>query len=102
MSAVAQSCPTLCDPMDCVTYQAPLSMGFSSQVYWRGLPFPSPRDLPIPEIELRSPALQADALSSEPPSRPYDILLPSNIEDIIFALPKQNIFLLNLQIAVCL
>ena len=42
-------------------------MGFSRQQYWSGLPFPSPGDLPDPEIEPRSPALQADALLSEPP-----------------------------------
>ena len=40
-----QSGPTLCDPMDC-THQAPLSMGFSRQEYWSGLPFPSPGNLP--------------------------------------------------------
>ena len=50
-----------------VAYQAPLSMGFSRQEYWSGLPFPSPGDLPDPEIKPRSPALQADALISEPP-----------------------------------
>ena len=49
-----------------VAHQAPLSMGFSRQEYWRGLPFPSPGDLPNPEIEPRPPALQADALTSEP------------------------------------
>ena len=38
-------------------YQAPLSMGFSRQEYWSGLPFPSPEDLPDPGIEPRSPAL---------------------------------------------
>ena len=53
-----------------VARQAPLSMGFSRQAYWSGLPFPSPEDLPNPEIESRSPALQADALSSEPPGKP--------------------------------
>ena len=42
---VAQSCPTLCDPMDCVAHQAPLSMEFSRQEYWSGLPFPSPGHL---------------------------------------------------------
>ena len=47
--------------------QAPLSMGFSRQQYWSGLPFPSPGDLPNPGIKPKSPALQADALSSEPP-----------------------------------
>ena len=50
-----------------VAYQGPPSMGFSRQEYWSGLPFPSPGDLPNPGIEPRSPALQADALPSEPP-----------------------------------
>ena len=49
-----------------VAYQAPLSMEFSSQDYWSGLPFPSPGDLPNPGIEPRSPALQTGALPSEP------------------------------------
>ena len=44
-----------------VAYQAPLSMGFSRQECWSGLPFPSPGDLPDPGIEPGSPALQADA-----------------------------------------
>ena len=47
--------------------QAPLSMGFSRQEYWSGLPFPPPGDLPNPEIEPRCPTLQADSLLSEPP-----------------------------------
>ena len=50
-----------------VAHQAPLSMGFSRQEYWSGLPFPSPGDLPNPGIKSRSPALQADTLTSEPP-----------------------------------
>ena len=45
-------------------------MGFSKQEYWSGLPFPSPGDLPNPGIEPTSPALQADALTSEPPGKP--------------------------------
>ena len=53
-----------------VACQAPLSMGFSRQEYWSRLPFPSPGDLPNPGIEPGSPALQADALSSEPPGKP--------------------------------
>ena len=53
-----------------VAHQAPLSMGFSRQEYWSGLPFPSPGDLPHPGIEPRSPTLQADALTSEPPGKP--------------------------------
>ena len=64
-----QSCLTLCDPMDCVAHQAPLSMGFSRQEYWSGLPFPSPGDLPNPGIEPRSSALQADSLVSEAPGK---------------------------------
>ena len=50
-----------------VAHQAPQSMRFSRQEYWSGLPFPSPGDLSNPGIEPRSPALQADALTSELP-----------------------------------
>ncbi|XP_070650603.1 centlein isoform X4 [Bos indicus] len=46
ISEVAQSCPTLCNPMDSSLHQAPPSMGFSRQEYWSGLPFPSPGNLP--------------------------------------------------------
>ena len=49
-----------------VAHQAPLSMGFSRQEYWSGLPFPFPGDLPNPGIEPRSPALQAYTSTSEP------------------------------------
>ena len=52
-----------------VAYQASLSMGFSRQEYWSGLPFPSPEDLPDPGIEPGSPALEADALTSELPGK---------------------------------
>ena len=52
-----------------LAYQAPLSMGFSRQGYWSGLPFPSPGDLPNSGIEPRSPTLQAEALPSEPPRK---------------------------------
>ena len=52
-----------------VTYEASLSMGFSRQECWSGLPFPSPGDLPNPRIEPRSPALETDALTSEPPGK---------------------------------
>ena len=52
------------------TYQVPLSMAFSRQENWSGQPFPSPGNLPSPGIELRSPALQADPLLSEPPGKP--------------------------------
>ena len=62
----AQSCPTLCNPLDCVDCQTPLSMRFPRQEYWSGLPFPSPGDFPNPGIKPVSPALQADSLPSEP------------------------------------
>ena len=52
-----------------VAYQASLSMGFSRQEYWSGLPFPSPGDLPNPGTEPGSPSLEADALTSEPPGK---------------------------------
>ena len=54
-----------------VAHQAPLSMGFSGQEYWSGLPFPSPGDLPDPGIEPRTPALQADTLPSKPAGNPH-------------------------------
>ena len=69
-SEVTQSCPTLCNAVDCSSPQAPLSMGFSRQEYWSGLPFPSPGDLSNPGIEPRSPALQAGSLTSERPGKP--------------------------------
>ena len=52
---VAKLCLTLCDALDCVANQAPLSMGFSRQEYWSGVPFPSPGDLPDPGIKPSSP-----------------------------------------------
>ena len=59
-------------------------MEFSRQEYRSGLPFPSPRDLPNPGIEPGSPTFQADALTSEPPGKPFtkqeknSTLLPRN------------------------
>ena len=53
-----------------IAHQAPLSMEFSRQEYWGRLPFPSPGDLPDPELKPRSPALQADSVLSEPPGMP--------------------------------
>ena len=55
-----------------VAHQAPPSMEFSRQEYWNRLPFPSAGDLPDPGTEPRSPALQADALTSEPPGKPKE------------------------------
>ena len=53
-----------------VAYQAALSMEFSRQNYWSGLPFPSPGDVTNPGIKPRSLTLQADTLPSEPPAKP--------------------------------
>ena len=61
---VIQVCSTLETPW-AVACQAPLSMEFSKQEYWSGLPFPSPGDLPNPEIEPGFPALQVDFLPTE-------------------------------------
>ena len=59
--------------------QAPLSMEFSRQEYWSGLPFPSPGDLPDPGIKAGSPTMQADSLPSEPPGKPPQNENSSNI-----------------------
>ena len=64
---VANSRPTLCNPMDYIQ-----SMEFSRPEYWSGEPFPSQGDLPNPGIEPRSPALQADSLPSEPQGKPQN------------------------------
>ena len=68
---ITQLCPTLCDPMT-ATHQAPLSLGFSRQEYWSGLPCPPPGDLPNPGIEPRSLTLQADSVLSQPPGKPMN------------------------------
>ena len=66
---MAQLCPTLATRRT-EACQAPLSMGFPRQEYWGGLPFPSPGNLPDPEIEPTSPSLQAVSLPTEPPGKP--------------------------------
>ena len=71
-----QSCPTLCDPMDCFL---PASVHGDSpgQEYRSGWPCPPPGDLPNPGIEARSPALQADSLLSEPRRKPMSTTVGS-------------------------
>ena len=66
---VTQWCPTLETPWT-VARKVPLSMGFSRQEYWSGLPFPCPGDLPDPGIEPMSPALQTDSLPTELGGKP--------------------------------
>ena len=75
---VAQSFPTLCNPMDCSSPRLLCPWGFSRQEYWRGLPCPPPGDRPNPGIEPRSPTLLADSLPSEPPGSPGKIWGPDN------------------------
>ena len=67
---VAKSCPTLVI-QETVAHQAPLSMGFSRQEHWSGLPFPPLGDLPNPGNQTPSTALQADPLPTELPEKPY-------------------------------
>ena len=70
---VTQLCLTLCNPMYCsLPGSSPLSMGFSRQEYWSGLPCPPPGDLPNPRMEPRSHTLQADSSPSEPPGKPMN------------------------------
>ena len=78
---LAQSCPTL-RPQG--SWQAPLSMGFSRQENWSGLPFPSPGYLPDPGTKPESLTLQADSLPSEPPGKPLGPLTTSLIQDLHF------------------
>ena len=63
-------------------HQAPLSMEFSRQEYWSGLPSPSPGDLPNPGLEPGSLALQADSSPSEPPSKIYLKTLSNSIPNV--------------------
>ena len=58
-----------------VVYQVSLSMGFSRQEYWSGLPFPSPGDLPDPGIEPKSPALAGGFFTIEPPGKLVKIII---------------------------
>ena len=64
-----------------------MSMGFSRQKYWSGLPFPPPEDLPDPGIKPMSPvfpALQADSLPAEPPGKPQLQIIPDSISGAVF------------------
>ena len=69
MVLVAQSCPTLCDPIDC-GLQGSYVDGILQQKYWSELPFPSPGNLPDPGIKPAFPALAGEFLTTEPPESP--------------------------------
>ena len=77
-----------------VAYQASPSMGFSRQEYWSGLPFPSPGDLLNPRIKPGSPALEADALNSEPPRKLQEC---SNYRTIVLISHASKVMLKILQ-----
>jgi len=64
------SCVQLFATQWTVAHQALLSMGFPRQEYWSGLPFPSPGDLPDPEIKPGSQALSGGFFITEPPGKP--------------------------------
>ena len=81
----AQSCPTLCDPMDS-SLPGSAVHGIFGQEYWSGLPFPCPGDLPNPGIEPRSPALQTDTLPSEAPGKPYTAKETKNKQKAIYGM----------------
>ena len=68
MCVSTQSCPTLCDPVDC--RHAPLSMGSPRQEYWNGLIFPPPGELPDSGIEPVCSALTGRFFTTEPPGKP--------------------------------
>ena len=82
-----QSCSTLYDPWT-VSHQAPLSMEFSRQEYWSGLPCPPPGYLPDPGIKptsLVAPALQADSLPWNQPGKPRIKTTRRNINNLRYA-----------------
>ena len=68
---ITKSCLTLATPLT-IAHQVPLPMGFPRQEYWSGLPFPSPGDIPDPEIEPKSPALACKFFTTEPPGKPIN------------------------------
>ena len=63
-----------------ITHQAPLSMGFSRQEYWSGLPFSSSGDLPNPGIEPQFPALAGRFFTTEPLGKPIALLVVEKIK----------------------
>ena len=67
---VTQSCLTLCNPKD-RSLPGSSVQGFPRQEYQRGLPFPSPRDLPDPGTEPTSPTLACRFFTTEPPGKPF-------------------------------
>ena len=87
---VAQSCPTLCDPMDYTIH------GILQARILKGQPFPSPEDLPNPGTEPRSPALQVDSLTAEPQGKSKNTGMGSlSLFQRIFSIQESNHGLLH-------
>ena len=85
----AQSCLTLCHPMDC-SPPAPLPMEFSRQEHWSGLSFPTPGHVPNPGIKPAppvSPALAGGFFTTEPPGKPLHIYSFTNKILVLFGIP---------------
>ena len=79
-SEVAQSCPTLCNPMDCSLSGSSVHGILQARILeWVAISYPG--DLPNPGIEPRSTALRADALPSEPPGKPLGLRNNNNKKD---------------------
>ena len=90
---VAKLCPTLVTPST-VLCQAPLSMEFSRQEHWSGVPFPTPGDLPDPGIKhvsLASPAMAGRFFTTVPTGKPRDFLAPSLISVISLCVLTKNV-----------
>ena len=79
---VAQSCPTLCDPIDCSPPGSSVH-GIPQARILEWLPFLSPGDLPDSGIKSGSPTLQADYLPSEPPEKPMKVTVCAQLEQIM-------------------
>ena len=88
--SVSHSVVSNCVTPQTVAHQASLSMGFSRQEYWRGLPFPSPGNLSDPQNKPRPPALQTNSLASQPPGK------PSSMEHTVNFIPTWSMLYVKL------
>ena len=96
LCSVHQSCPALCNFMNCSPSGSSVHGDFPRQEYWSGLPFPPSGDFPNPRTEPRSPALQADTLPSESPGKPKNTGVGSlALRQGIFLIQESNWGLLH-------
>ena len=100
-SEVAESCPILCNPVDCKPTRLLPLWNFPGKGAGVGWPFPSPGDLPDPGIEPGSPALWADALPSEPPGKSQYHLLINYFEKIFLNITLHKNFRIFLPTDFC-